>query len=459
MKKLLLIAIAAWSTSIHSDTKLNYHDYLPISSIGYPFEFLNSDYKAECAGDLTKEISESVSLTVMTFMQNADYGYNSAGTRVPAGETLGRINLLGLTYGSRPPTGQTANSLLTAAGALTYHDIADDDSINFNNDNMTDLQQNFGFLGIPAEYRKIGTRMQLDFKCFNNFIITLQGGVCDMRQSVTGYTDMTPYTNQSSLGSDDSADLTLDKAQVYNNLTRLYKEIFDGIGINPNNWHALGIEDAKIALTWRANLPVQQESESNNWTKFVIIPHVTITGVGAFGNNKNPDILLSLPFGNNGHHALDFSTGLAFAFNETVELFVQGGMTSFSNRRYAERVPTNIYQSRVYQYKTDIKVNPSNTVHASTGINAHYFMDRLSAYVQLNYASHEKDTIELVNYDSVYKPERLARDTEWKAAVMNIGLTYDFSPNFSMGGTIQVPIHQRATYSTNTFGFGMTCTF
>lgn len=458
MKKLLLIAIAAWSNPIHTDTRLNYHDPLPIASIGYPFEFLNSDYKAELAGDLTKQISETVSLSCMGFMQNADYGYNSSGTRVPAGDIFGRLGLLPMTYGSAP-TGKTESSILSTAGDLTYTDINNDNSITFDNDNMPDLSQNFGFLSAPIEYRKVGARMQLDFRLFQGLMITVQGGACDMRQTVTGYTDMTSATAQSSLGWDDADDLTTDKAKVVNKLMRLHKELFTEIGINGENWHCLGIEDPKIALTWRGNIPVQQDSESRSWTKFVIIPHITLTAIGGFGTTKNPDILLSLPFGNNGHHALTLSSGVAFAFNDTIETFVEAGITEFSERRYTERVPTNIYQSRIYQYKTDIRVKPANTFHASGGLNAHYFVDRLSGYVQLHYGSHEKDDIQLVTYDAAYKPARLAQDTEWKTMVLNIGLTYDLSPNMSMGGIVQIPLHQRATYTSNTFGFGLSCTF
>ena len=169
--------------------------------------------------------------------------------------------------------------------------------------------------------------------------------------------------------------------------------------------------------------------------------------------------MLSLPFGNNGHFGGTLEAGLALAFNDTIEVFGVAAITQYSTLTKTMRVPTNLYQSGLYPYKTSVKVTPSNSYEGSFGLNAHYFVDRLSGYVQVAYAGHEQDTIELVQNDPAYDVARLEQDTEWKYGAVNVGLNYDLSPNVSLGGACQLPMGRKGTYLTNTFMFGMTGTF
>ena len=282
-----------------------------------------------------------------------------------------------------------------------------------------------------------------------------------MRQSMTGLEDQTANADGTSMGvaSQETANFTTDKLTLYNALTRQWQKVLTQIGVNYNDWHQIGLEDSTISLTYRGNIPVQQEAKDHKWTQFLIIPHITVSATGAFGDTKNPDILLSLPFGNNGHHAVSISAGCAFAFNDTIEVFGEATATQYLEKVHQMRVPTSIYQSGLYPYKTAVKVTPANTYQGSFGINAHYFIDRLSGYVQATYAAHEKDAMELVTYHSAYCIDKLKADTEWKFGSVNIGLNYDLSPNISLGGAAQLPMGRRGAYLTNTFMVGLTGTF
>jgi hypothetical protein len=299
-------------------------------------------------------------------------------------------------------------------------------------------------------------------RLFENVIVSINGGFCDMRQSITALEDQTPNaTSPKCIGRlpNETSQFATDQQNVENLLTRQWQTVLQQLGIDYNDWHEIGIEDPTISLTYRGNIPVQQEIKDRKWTKFLIIPHATVSFTGGLGDTQDPDKLLSLPFGSNGHNSISIAAGLGLAFNDTIEVFAEGCATQYSTKTQSMRVPTSLYQFGLYPYKTSVKVSPSNTYSGSFGLNAHYFVDRLSAYVQAAYASHEQDSMELVQNDPAYIISKLEEDTEWKYGAVNLGLNYDLSPNISLGGACQIPMGRRGAYQTNTFMLGMTGTF
>jgi hypothetical protein len=440
--------------------QLNYFDSLPLISPVYPFDFLNSEIKADYAGDQIKDIAERVQFSANLFMQTTNYANNQDGIQVPAGDIHGRIGLLAMTYGS-VPKGQRKTTLLTTAGGTAFT-TGGTITGNLSTTEYADPNQQFGFLSNPAQFRAAGTRMNGSIRLFENVVISVNGGFCDMRQSITGLEDQTPYASSPTcIGrlADEDTEFTTDKQNVENLLTRQWQKALQQLGIDYSDWHEIGIEDPTISLTYRGNIPVQQEADNRKWTKFLIIPHATVSFTAGLGDTQNPDKLLSLPFGSNGHNSISIAAGVGLAFNETIEVFAEGCATQYTTKTQLMRVPTSLYQFGLYPYKTSVKVSPANTYSGSFGLNAHYFVDRLSGYVQVAYASHEQDDMELIQNDPAYIISKLEEDTEWKYGAVNLGLNYDLSPNISLGGACQLPMGRRGAYLTNTFMLGMTGTF
>lgn len=440
--------------------QLNYVDTLPLYSPMYPYDFLNTEAKARYAGDLTRNISERVQFSFNLFMETTNYANTLSGDRVFAADVHGRIGLLAMCYGS-VPAGQTESALVTAIGntAFTTPGITG----NMDSTAFADPNQQFGFLKNPSTYRKLGVRGFGAFRILENLTVYMYGGFCDMRQSMTGLEDQTPYATYTSIGGTSagsgSSSFATDQSKVQQGLTRQWQNVLTQIGVDYNNWQAMSIEDPTVQITYRQNFPIQQEDEDHVWTKFVIIPHLTAGVTAGFAESQNPNILLSLPFGNNGHTAFTLSVGLAMSFNDTIEIFADGEINQYNTLTKLMRVPTSAYQYGLFPYATKVKVSPANVYRGTFGLNAHYFIDRLSGYVQVAYAHHSEDSYQLVNYDSAYNLLRLKQDSEWKYGAVNIGLNYDLSPNVSLGGAAQFPMNRRGAYLTNTFLIGMTATF
>ncbi len=455
-KVIAFLSLFFWVETECSWTQLNYNDAVPLISPNYPFDFLNSEIKADYAHDTMRDIAERVQISFNLFTERTDVANNQDGIRVAAGDVYGRIGLLAMSYGD-VPTGQKQAQLLTEIAGTDFTFV----TATMGTTEYADPSKNFGFLINPAQYKKSGIRMNGSVRLFENVVISIYGGVCDMRQSITGLVDQTLNANITSMGgsSGEATEFAADKLTLYNGLTRQWQEVLTQIGVNYQDWHEIGIEDTTIALTYRGNIPVQQEEKDNKWTQFLIIPHVTLSFTAALGDKKDPDILLSLPFGNNGHNGVSISAGCAFAFNDTIEVFGEATATQYFSTTLQMRVPTSLYQSGLYPYKTSVKSSPANSYQGNFGLNAHYFLDKLSGYVQAIYASHEQDNLALIFNDPAYDISRLEADTEWKFGAVNLGLNYDLSPNISLGGAAQLPMARKGAYLTNTFMIGMTATF
>ena len=82
---------------------------------------------------------------------------------------------------------------------------------------------------------------------------------------------------------------------------------------------------------------------------FLLIPYATVGGTIAIAEKRNPDVILSVPFGNNGHNAFRFDAGFSLDFVDTIEVGVHAGVTHFFKKRFSDyRMPNNIFQNAFY---------------------------------------------------------------------------------------------------------------
>lgn len=445
-------------TSIKAHTALNYHDIFPVYKSKSAFELMNEEQK-EIIKDSNDQrgIYERIQISSTIVAEKATYARDLNKVKVLAGDLHGPLNMIGLTYGTIP-TGATQPALLTTAAALPLTAVA---GATVGDATYSDLNQNFGFFSLPTKYRKMGARFNFSLRILSDFCLSFQTGVVDMKQTLTHYTDK---TSNAAVGDvfytgGDATLFTADKVTIEQNLMDKRTAIFQQMGINGEDWNKTGAEDVSGYLTWRHNFKVNQDADPKDWAAFIFTPHIKIGGTFAVGKEKNPDILLSLPFGNNGHHAFHASGGFGIDFYESIECSVEGGITHFFNRTYTTRVPNHKLQSLLFPYKTTVKVEPGKTWHVSLCMNAFHFMDKLSLFTQYSYINHQQDTISLVTADAAFLPKRLQDQTACKVQLANIGLNYDLSPNMTFGFLWQAPIAQRASYKTHTFLLSGVLTF
>jgi hypothetical protein len=478
MKLSMALVLLAHVCSLQALTTLNYNDMSPPFSSKYHFDFMNEEEKEILKDKDIKSIYERVQVSTSFVGQKATKARDMNKVSVLVGDVHGRLNMVGLMYGA-VPTGQTRPAKLTAAltlplsglGTLTAADLQARHGLTqaqvlLSNSYFSDKTQNFGFFSLPVKYRKIAGRFKVSGRILDDFVISLQGGVADMKQTTTHYTDKTlsmtdanyqDVYHQNILANE--ANFAQDRSVVETNLMDQHTQIFTEMGVNGEDWHDTGLEDISLSLAWRHNIRINKDEDPKDWAPFIFTPHFLIAGTIGAGNAQDPDVLLSLPFGNNKHHAIHFATGFSIDFHESVEMSFEAGGTHFFDRTYETRVPTDELQSLLFPFKTIVKVEPGQTWHTTIGMNAHHFLDKLSVFVQYSYVQNLKDKINLVTADTAFIPRRLEDQSSSKVQNAQVGFNYDLSPNMSFGFLWQAPLAQRASYKTTTILLSAIITF
>lgn len=463
MKMKLSIALIgfAYALSLNAFTTLNYNDIFPPFTTKYHFDFMNDEDKEVLKEKDIKGIYERIQFSTSLIGQKATKARNLDKVSVLAGDVHGRLNMIGLTYGS-VPNGQTEPALLANASTLTLYSLT---GATVGNSAFSDENQNFGFFSLPVKYRKMAGRFKVSMRILDDFVVSFQGGVADMKQTVTLYINKTDNANfidvykGNSNASEANWDLGLDQSVINVNLMNQRQEIFTQMGVDGEDWQKTGAEDVSLSLVWRHNFRINKDEDPRDWARFIFTPHFIVAGTFGVGPASDPDILFSLPFGNNKHNALHFASGFSLDFYESLEVSFEAGTTHFFDRTYETRVPTSQYQSVLFPYKTSVKVEPGKTWHFSIGMNGYHFLDKLSVYALYSYVQHLTDTITLVTADSAFIPSRLEDQTLSKVQNARIGFNYDLSPNMTFGFLWQAPLAQRAAYKATTIALSAIMTF
>ncbi len=467
MKMKLSIALVGLTCifSIHTFTTLNYNDMFPPFSTKYPFDYMNDESKEVLKGhDDIKSIFERIQLSSSFVGQKATRARNLDKASVVAGDVRGRLGMVPLLYGD-VPTGSNRPDMLAQIIEDNVQ-LTGLEGAQLANDAFSDLNQNFGFFSLPVKYRKMGGRFKASVRILDDFVVSVQGGVADMKQTLTLYIDKSNNANyadvfHNNIGAN-AANFEIDKSTVETRLMDQRTQLFTQMGVNGEDWSDTSAEDFSLSLAWRHNFRINKDEDPKDWARFIFTPHFIVAGTFGTGKAKDPDTLFSLPFGNNKHNAIHVASGFNVDFYESVEVSFEAGGTHFTNRTYIDRVPTSEFQSVLFPYKTTIKIEPGKTWHISIGMNARHFLDKLSLYALYSYVQHLQDTVTIPTPPSPtnsFIPRKLQDISKSKIQNARIGFNYDLSPNMTFGFLWQAPIAQRGAYKATTLALSAILTF
>ena len=464
--------------------------------------------------------NELWSLAISAFDQKARSGRDFAHERRPLGDLTGRWNMLGMLYGPIPIGETLQNTQLGRAKLHIFSDLIQselDDPFEpiplFFEDTiisdssvfiLTDSGENAGFFSVPIKYRKLGVRFEFSIQPFADFGITIQGGVSEIRQTVTGLIDLTPNIGDENQGLNnvgtcppllcpgqpfennffrnipiiqpdgtysfcDNCDPNLCQTsdsggliststctnpfiEIENQLMDPCQasKIFNEICLDDCNFEETSFEDLRFILWWRHIYEINRERCS--WPYFLLTPSLEFNFVVPTAKRKDRTELYSLPFGNDGHWSVGFDAGISIDFVETVEIAFYGGMNYFVARDTSHyHLPTNQCQQTIFPFSTCVNVKPGNNFNWRAVFNAYHFVDRLSAFAEYVLVKHEKDTLKLPNPDPAFLLKKGECTTKFMSQFVNTSLYYDISPNIQLGVLAQFPVAQRNAYRSTTF--------
>lgn len=346
----------------------------------------------------------------------------------------------------------------------------------------------FGYFTVPIKYRKNGVRFHMDAVLFCGLGFSCDFGVSNVSQTAT-FVDLTststcfsPSGCATSSGSCPTSTpiinclnpfgtSTISAEQwtsivscVHRQLMDNLKAITDAIGLDTCDYNKTAIEDIHLEMFWR-NAYCININGNKNWSSFLVIPFWNVGYTRAAAPEANSDMAFSLSSGNNGFDEIDFLAGIGIDFQNSIEVGGDAGFTHFRCRNACcYRVPTNDYQQEIFPYETNVTIQPGDTWHFSVYMNSRYFLEHWSFWAQYAYINHNKDKVWLqrpipsiydvengITDNDVYKPCLLECTSDWTVQILNAGLNYDLSPNFSLGLFAQIPLVRVNAYRSTTF--------
>lgn len=469
-------SMQAWSS-------LAKNDPYPIFSSIYPYNWLLNPTKNYLKGIACDYCPDHFSIAFSGFYQKSNRGANYDRVKVPLGDLEGRWHMLGMLYG--PATGpgfcpnvlgdtlqEAKENIFSVTGLAT---VPPEKILN-------DPRRLIGYFSAPFKYRKHGVRFEASFAPTEDIGFVVQGGYADIKQTVTLLENLGIETNEN--GAMMSVDppvppcgFTEENIELINCLLMTpsnYVKIFEEQKLDrPKNSENIcdfrkgSFEDLRFGV-WLRHI-FQVNKCSCDWAEFLFIPFFVFEAQVAIEKPRDRELLLSVPFGNDGHNAIGFTSGFHIDFFETVEIGFHGGITQFFGRNIDKyRLPTHRTQSGIYPFSTDVYVKPGNNHHMSVLFHAYRFVDKLSGFVEFVFVNHDEDRITirdpearmLSDYPSTCNPgqseELLFRVqqqeclTKFTSQFLTTGANYEISPNLSLGFAVQWPIQQRNAYRSTT---------
>jgi len=453
-------------------SNLTNNDPYPIYTALYPWTYLTNS-RRDCLIDSESHTKkEYFDLSISPFRQSAVIGRNIDKALTNLGNLKGNWNMIALFYPGMNADG-TVNTSTAAQTALanalglpatpcagTLYDPSN-----------TDSKKEFGFFTIPLKYRKYGVRFEADFQFFYDVGLKIQTGVADLIQTAT-FEDLTcqavgqqcpikisevPEPCQTNCCNVDGQ-ITCDcKTLVIHKIMRQKDIIAKTLGYSTKNFNHRGMEDTRLSLYWRHVFPINQDRPEYPYV--LIMPFCSLEALFATGNEVNPNCLFAAPNGNNGHSGFGFNAGLNFDFVETIEVGFEASMTAWESRSYLNMpVPTNELQAGMFPYKANLCICPGTNWSFSAIMNARHFLYQLSLWAQWVVVAHGRDkysNVSVIPFNAGDVPPvaltgKMSDESRWHSHAINVGATYDISPNIALGFLWQAPVSRRNAYRSTT---------
>lgn len=448
------------NTPLFAISSLAKNDAFPVFTTRDPHTFLLTKEKLKFKDiEWAEQKGDRIDISVSAFGQNADRGKTIKGedtftfnettdtattTIIPLGDLTGRSSMIALLYGNLPQ-GEAYGPFLQTARDTLFPGVAV-----INDQTEIDPAQEFGYFSFPLEYRKRGVRFELAARVFNGIGISVQAGVSTIRQVVEDRDNLTSKA--------DPKEFDLKPEDVDRVLMKELDNIAQEIKLDIRDFCETSIEEIRFNLFWRYAYELNEGDDE--WSHFLLIPFLQVTGSISPGKKKDSSRLFALPFGNNDHHAAGFTAGLNFDFIETIEVGCEVGFTHFFDKSFTNfRVPNSQFQTTIFPFATNVKVSPGHNWHFGAKISAYHFLDKLSMHFHYLIVEHKEDSIKLKKEDSAFIPRTLEKVSSFKTKLANIGFNYDLSPNVAAGFLWQAPFSQRNTYRSTTVMFSFMATF
>lgn len=453
------------------------NDPYPIFTTEYPYNWLLNSTKNYLKGIECEYCPSHFSVAFSGYYQKANRGSNYDRVKnLPLGDLEGRWHMLGMLYGPAmgpgfcpevlgPTLQMDKEELFPGVGGTQQVPPARI---------LADPNRMIGYFSAPIKYRKHGIRFEASFQPIEDVGFVVQGGYADIKQTLTLLENL-------------GADVMIEQGENRCGFTRENVALINCLLMTPSNYVKI-FEEQKLDRPknsenicdfrkgsfedFRFGAWIRHIFEINrclpcDWPELLFIPFFNFEAQLAIEKPRDRTLLLSAPFGNDGHNAIGFTSGFHMDFFETVEIGFHGGITHFFGKHIEKyRLPTHRTQSGIYPFATDVFVQPGNNHHFAVLFHAYRFVDRLSAFIEFVFVNHDEDKITICDPEArelaenpdnpisielgVFRVPQQECLTKFTSQFLTTGANYEISPSLSLGFAVQWPIQQRNAYRSTT---------
>ena len=398
-----------------------------------------------------------ITLDILPFYQHAKGAKNCPGQKVPKGDRLGRMNMIGLLQGRSPaPAGSFDKGTALGDALIAYQEngYAPVNKITEKFDVTDPCFTGTNLLGrysTGINYERFGLRGQFRANLGAGFGFTVRSGAVCYKQ-VPCFLDLTlscsttaefdcntnkPECDDTQIGKDQNAGFDEEVQWLTrDNLTspQARCEIADQLCIDLKKVSRAAFEDSHLDFHWSGSFAFDNEEGDHIVS---VIPHLAVGVWLPSGEEYNPDILFSLPTGNDGFWGYTLEGILNFDFPESLSLGFGGAVSFFpDSRTRCLRMPTSPQQEVLYPWKIDTKQEMGTTWHVHGDFMAKDFLDdSLSFYASYIYTKHQQDEFSFENdaCECNFIAKKAERESQWESQLVHFALDYRVTKNLYFG--------------------------
>lgn len=452
------------------------NDPYPIFTSEYPYNWLLNSTKNYLKGLVCNYCPNYFSVAFSGYYQKASRGSNYDRVKnLPLGDLEGRWHMLGMLYGPAFGPGfcpEELGSTLQMNKEELFPFLMNGTETIPSASVLADPNRRIGYFSAPIKYRKHGIRFEVSAQPIEDVGFVIQGGYADIKQTLTLLENLGANAQPECGFSTDFINEVNCLLMTPSNYVKVFEQQKLDRPKNSENicdFRKGSFEDIRFGL-WVRHIFEINRYTGCEWPDFLFIPFFNFEAQVAIEKPRDRTLLLSAPFGNDGHNAIGFTGGFHMDFFETVEIGFHGGITHFFKKRIDKyRLPTQRTQSGIYPFATDVSLQPGNNHHFSVLFHAYRFVDKLSAHIEFVFVNHDEDKITILNPEARELAEELVRfdsddDTQIRAfrvpqqecltkftsQFLTTGANYEVAPYMSLGFAVQWPIQQRNAYRSTT---------
>ena len=423
--------------------------------------------------DLSTKKSQ-LSLSVMPYYQYARNAKNDKHEKVPLGDRLGMINMLGLLINDDPSpythkfdeTGHAADSTLHAAYDTLKTGIDNANLIflggTYEPLEATDARANWGKYLTTTQFSRIGARGSIEYSFYNGVAVAIRGGVAEYSIKQPLYLanpiqDINTQTWSNAAAANSPAPF-LTEIQTSLMTQAKQRAIGTELGVDFGAIKDTGVEDVFVEVSWRKGFKMKDAEGDQILT---MVPLIAVSAALPTADKKTVGRLFDISLGNDGFYGFTGQAEVSFDFPGMLKVGVGGSGTVFTEDSIGKQfTPTSEYQAGVYPWQATITKRPGALWKVYTTVRANNFLDYLSCFVTYMYVSHEHDRITVTGANKTsFLGDKLGKDGSYTAQMVHLGFEYEVTPSLRFGAAMQSVFAGMQIWKTTTFAASMTMAF